>query len=235
MSTLSIALAGSARAEAYAGPMEVLLGLIRSRRYPIDALPVAEITALFLDYVRTHAMDEELGGEFMETASWLVLLKSRSMLPVRTEDAPSVAAEEELWRALVDYEQIKYAAEFLASRQPRFAGPQLPGGRRKACEERLPLTLSELIENTRRALETAHAARELAVVDGEESSIEEQMQWVLAQLSGQKVQSTAPWFSRADSESVRLLTLQALLELAARGRVLLHQRQPWGEILVKRI
>ena len=66
----------------YDGPFDLLLSLIRRNEYSIDALPVLEITSQFLAYVRTaRDLDAELGGEFVEVASWLVLLKSRSLLP----------------------------------------------------------------------------------------------------------------------------------------------------------
>jgi hypothetical protein len=66
----------------YDGPFDVLISLIRRNEWSIDDLPVLEITRQFLAHIKAaEDMDAELGGEFVETASWLVLLKSRSMLP----------------------------------------------------------------------------------------------------------------------------------------------------------
>ena len=63
------------------GPFDLLIALIRRNEYEIDALPVVEITSQFLAYVKdARQIDAELGGEFVEVASWLVLLKSRSLL-----------------------------------------------------------------------------------------------------------------------------------------------------------
>jgi segregation and condensation protein A len=62
----------------YDGPFDLLLALIRRQEYPIDALPVLDITSPFLAYVNAaRELGAELGGEFVEVASWLVLLKSR--------------------------------------------------------------------------------------------------------------------------------------------------------------
>jgi len=75
----------------------VLISLIRRNEWSIDELPVVEITRQFLAYIKTAGkIDPELGAEFIETASWLVLLKSRSMLPVDDADAP--LPQEELRR-----------------------------------------------------------------------------------------------------------------------------------------
>ncbi len=217
----------------YAGPMEVLLALVRAGRYPVDALPVVEITGLFLDYVRRHTIDEELGGEFLDVASWLVLLRSRALLPQRANEPLSLAAERELQEALVDYETMRAAAEFLSSRQPRREGLQPAGTPHALGEQSLPLTMAELIENTRRALETAHAARELTVVDRLEDRIELMMDWVQRELETEAIQSSEEWFAGQPHAAARLLLLQALLELAARGEVLLRQSRAFGPIFVK--
>lgn len=227
MSALTIEVAG------YAGPMEVLLGLVRSGQYPIESLPVAEITGLFLDYVRRHALDEELGGEFLDVASWLVLLRSRALLPRRNDDPAQPAPEKELQQALVDYEAMRAGAAFLSSRIPRFDGLQPAGRPHEPGEEPLPLTMAELVENTRRALEAAHAARELGVEERIEDRIEWMMDWVQAELEGAATQSSAAWFERQPSPAAQLLLLQALLELAARGEIFLYQPRRWGTIYVK--
>lgn len=227
MSLLSIEVAD------YAGPMETLLALVRAGRYPIDALPVAEITGLFLDYVRRHTLDEELGGEFLDVASWLVLLRSRALLPRRDDDPADPAPEKELQQTLVDYEAMRAGAEFLAARVARFAGLQPAGRPHEPGEEPLPLTMAELLENTRRALEAAHAARALGVEDRIEDRIEWMMDWVQAELEGDATQSSDAWFARQPTSAARLLLLQALLELAARGEIFLYQRRAFAPILVK--
>lgn len=226
MSALSIEIAG------YAGAMEVLLGLVRSGRYPVESLPVGEITGLFLDYVRQHTIDEALGGEFLDVASWLVLLRSRALLP-RREAPAQPAPEKELQQALVDYEAMRAGAEFLASRSARFEGLQPAGRPHEPGEEPLPLTMAELVENTRRALEAAHAARELGVEERIEDRIEWMMDWVQAELEGAATQSSDAWFARQPTSSARLLLLQALLELAARGEILLYQARRLSTIYVR--
>jgi len=106
----------------YEGPFDLLLGLIRRNEYPIDDLPVLEITGQFLAYVKTSPeLDSELGGEFVEVASWLVLLKSRSLLPAAKDDGPT--PQEELRRAVLDHETLLATSDFLRVR----AGKSRPG------------------------------------------------------------------------------------------------------------
>ena len=97
------------------GPFDLLLALIRRNQWSIDDLPVVAITGQFLAYIRDAGdLDPELAGEFVETASWLVLLKSRSLLP--PEDAQAPAPQEELRRAVLDHATLTAATTFLRER-----------------------------------------------------------------------------------------------------------------------
>ncbi len=96
------------------GPLELLLALVRRNQYPLDALPIAEITRQYLTYIKdAREADVEVGGDFLETASWLVLLKSRALLP-QAPDARSPA--QELERALLDHATLHRTAGLLRSR-----------------------------------------------------------------------------------------------------------------------
>jgi len=175
------------------GPFDLLLSLIRRNQYAIDALPVLEITGQFLAYVRAvQEMDAELAGEFVEVASWLVLLKSRSLLPARRdEEAPHIEDA---------------------------------------------LTVQDLLEAARRALESAHAARSLETSDGGSASVEELVDWIngkLAALPSSDGVSTEEWFAIQPSHDARAALLLALLELARNGRLLLHQEEDFAPIRVK--
>lgn len=89
------------------GPLDLLLALVRRHGYPLNRLPLAAITRQFTAYLQQSKEQHlELGGEFFETASWLVLLKSRSLLPQSpAEEAPG----EELERVLLDHQTLRAA------------------------------------------------------------------------------------------------------------------------------
>jgi hypothetical protein len=126
----------------YDGPFDVLISLIRRNEWSIDDLPVLEITRQFLAHIQAaedEDMDPELGGEFVETASWLVLLKSRSMLPSeRNEPLP----KDEL------RQPISSAADTTATSIPAATAPFRPGARIPSCRPRStvrpPLPMSSL-------------------------------------------------------------------------------------------
>jgi segregation and condensation protein A len=220
------------------GPFDLLLSLIRRNQYAIDALPVLEITGQFLAYVRAaQEMDAELAGEFVEVASWLVLLKSRSLLPAERD---KVAPHIELRRALLDHQTLAATTDFLRERsgkgRPGSAGAR--GGRTEGeivVTEDAP-TVKDVLEAARRALESAHAARSLDTANQESASVEELANWVttrLAALPSSAGVSTKEWFTSQPSQDARAALLLALLELARNGRLLLHQEEDFAPIRVK--
>jgi segregation and condensation protein A len=229
------------------GPIDLLLALVRRNQYPLDALPIAEITRQYLAYIKdAKEADVELGGDFLETASWLVLLKSRALLPQAAGvEAPSV----ELERALLDHETLKATAGLLRSRLD--AAGLGPGNGLTASEAGLPVpadvpadervraqpTVADALLAARRALAAARAHAAGARSLDESYPVAE----ILAQLDrrlealepGRGV-STREWFAELPAPEARVTLLLALLELARLQRVLLRQREGFGPVLLKR-
>jgi segregation and condensation protein A len=80
------------------GPLDLLLALVRPTSTPLDDLPIAEINRQYLAYLKdAKKADVELGGDFLETASWLVLLKSRTMFPVLLAKSRHRLSSNALW------------------------------------------------------------------------------------------------------------------------------------------
>jgi segregation and condensation protein A len=227
------------------GPLDLLLALVRRNQYPLDALPIAEITGQYLSYIKdAKKADVELGGDFLETASWLVLLKSRALLPQAPgEEAPS----HELERALLDHETLKATAGLLRSRLD--AAGLGPGSGMTAFEPGLPIeadervpahpTVQDALLAARRALAVARAhAAGARSLDGESYPVAE----ILAQLD-RRIQalepgcgvSTREWFAELPAPEARVTLLLALLELARLQKVLLGQREEFGAVLLKRL
>ncbi|MGH9599441.1 MAG: segregation/condensation protein A, partial [Terracidiphilus sp.] len=107
-------------AEVYDGPLDLLLDLIRKQDIDIYDIPIAKITAQFLAYVsRLRASDMDVAGEFIYTASLLIHIKSKMLLP-RTPLGPDDAAEDprrELVERLLEHERFKNAAQMLQQKQ----------------------------------------------------------------------------------------------------------------------
>lgn len=224
--------------DSFDGPFELLLGLIRRNQYPIDALPVVEITSQFLTYVRgARAMDTELAGEFVEVASWLVLLKSRSLLPAAKDE---VAPHLELRRALLDHERLRRATEFLGARtgkgRPGSAGARSARGEAEMLAIEEAPTLEEVVDAARRALESARAARSLEASDQGGATVDELIRWVVSRLESlpfPAAVSAVDWFVSQPSGQARAALFLALLELARKGVLLLYQEEDFAPIRVK--
>jgi segregation and condensation protein A len=224
------------------GPFDLLISLIRRNEYDIDALPVVEITSQFLAYVKdARQIDAELGGEFVEVASWLVLLKSRSLLPARDAEEPS--PREELRRVVLDYQTLRAATEFLREREgrsrPGSAGaPQAHSDRvLEVTGEEAP-TVLDVLEAARQAIETARAAASFQSTETANVTVVDQIRWVakrLASISIHSAVSTAGWFADQPSLAARASLLLALLELSRNGFILLHQFGEFAPLQVKPI
>src|SRR5271170_1463167 len=106
--------------DVYEGPLDLLLDLIRKQDIDIYDIPIARITAQFLAYVnQLKASDVDVAGEFIYTASLLIHIKSRMLLP-RTVLGPDDAAEDprrELVERLLEHERFKNAAQMLQQKQ----------------------------------------------------------------------------------------------------------------------
>lgn len=225
------------------GPFDLLLDLIRKNEYPMENLPIAVITGQFLAYVQeAESLDMGLGGEFMETASWLVLLKSRSMLPREAY----VEAQKELREAVrkyeLDRETLDQTIEKLSElRSKRLRVPAAGAASARRVEEsdenpKKP-TAADVAKQLRSVIATRRAASSFSMGEAIAATVEEQREWVLnhtGQFPTGTAFSTDPWFKAQTTVAARATLFLALLELGRTGDVLLHQRRDFGTVLLKR-
>src|SRR5690349_11674599 len=106
--------------QVYDGPLDLLLDLIHKQDIDIYDIPIARITAQYLEYVETMKhFDVEVAAEFIYMASVLIHIKSKMLLP-RDPDAPTEAQEDprsELVQRLLEHEKFKNAAQMLLQKQ----------------------------------------------------------------------------------------------------------------------
>ncbi len=239
---IEIRLRGSA--EAFSGPLDLLLALVRSNRYPLDRLPIAEITRQYSAYIKeARDADVELGGEFVETASWLVLLKSRTLLPSAEtpEGNKSESPEQELRRVLLDHATLKETAALLRERMEQ-TGLGSGGDFRRSAgapPEDFPVlspplpTVQDAVLAARRALEAVRARAPAPEI----YPVEAEVCWILAEIASiarDQTRSTEPWFAARPDAEARVALFLALLELARLSRILLGQPHRFGPIYLKR-
>lgn len=223
--------------EAFEGPLDLLLYLIRKQNINILDIPVAEITRQYMTYVELmKAVQLELAAEYLLMAAMLAEIKSRMLLP----RAEGLEAEEEdpraeLIRRLQEYERFKKAAEDLDElpREGRdFVVPTLPAPDARARKLLPEVELGELLlamgEVLRRAdlFESHQVTRELL-------STRERMSQVLERLKDGAFVPFVALFTLEEGRLGVVVTFMAILELVKESLVELVQNEPFSPIHVR--
>lgn len=105
--------------QAFEGPLDLLLELIRKHEVDIFDIPISLITEEYLTFIDAVGdLDLEIGGEWLEMAAWLILIKSRMLLPKeeKPDDDDGPDPREELVERLIEYQKYKLAASALDDR-----------------------------------------------------------------------------------------------------------------------
>jgi segregation and condensation protein A len=223
--------------EAFEGPLDLLLYLIRKQNFNILDIPMAQVTLQYLDYVeqiRVHNL--ELAAEYLLMAAMLIEIKSRMLLPVRKADTGGEPEDPraELVRRLLEYEQMKLAAQQLD------ALPQL--GRdyvraqifiEQSVVTRWPeVNMSELqaawADVLKRAKLTAHHT-----ISREELSVREHMTSILRRLQSTRFVEFADLFDPSRGVPVVVVNFIALLELAKETLIEITQAEAFAPIYVR--
>jgi len=222
--------------EAFEGPLDLLLYLIRRENLNILDIPMAPLTRQYLEYVEAmRAKNLELAAEYLVMAAMLMEIKSRLLLPrppaaEATEEDPRA----ELVRRLLEYEQMKKAAQSLD------ALPQ--AGRdvvavsvwiERTVAERLPMVNpQDLAEAWRTLLYRARLSRHHHI-SREELSVREHMSGILRALRERRVLEFSELFQPERGVAVLVVTFLALLELARELLVEITQSECFAPIYVK--
>ena len=223
--------------EAFEGPLDLLLYLIRKQNFNILDIPMAAVTRQYLAYVdEIRATNLELAAEYLLMAAMLIEIKSRMLLPPR-KAAEGPAAEDpraELVRRLLEYERIKLAAHRLNTLPQRgrdFAVAQVHV--EQSTEPRLPdVTLVELQEAWQGIVRRAKLVQH-HVISREELSVREHMSIVLRRLQGRKFLEFEELFDASRGMPVLVVTFIALLELAKECLLEITQAESFAPIYVR--
>jgi segregation and condensation protein A len=228
--------------QVYDGPLDLLLDLIRKQDIDIYDIPVAKITAQFLAYVNQHkATDVDVAGEFIYTASQLIHIKSRMLLP-RSPSGPDDAPEDprrELVERLLEHERFKSAAQMLQQKQMLEAATWTNPGFREfqdddAAEPEIAADTVDLVRIFRDILERA---RNRPVLDVEEDAVtvSQMIQFLARRLTMEdKPVALRRLLSHTRSERALLAMFLALLELVRLQAVLLRQDRAFSDIFIKK-
>ena len=223
--------------EAFEGPLDLLLYLIRKQNFNILDIPMAGVTRQYLVYVdEIRGRNLELAAEYLLMAAMLIEIKSRMLLPPRkvAEGEEPEDPRAELVRRLLEYEQIKLAAAALAT-VPQ-AGRDFLKAQvliEQALQPRFPdVHLADLQEAWRDILRRARLVQHHHI-SREELSVREHMSIVLRHLQGQKFVEFEHLFDISRGPQVLVVTFLALLELAKETLIEITQAESFAPIYVR--
>ena len=204
--------------EAFQGPLDLLLYLIRKQNFNILDIPLADVTRQYLSYVeqiRKHNL--ELASEYLLMAAMLIEIKSRMLLPPKkTEDGKEAEdPRAELVRRMLEYEQMKLAAARL-DRLPVLGRDFLRAQIHieQSLTPRFPdVSTADLREAWLDILKRAKLNQHHKI-SREQLSVREHMSLVLKKLQGQCFVEFENLFNPSQGVPVLVVTFVALLELA---------------------
>ncbi len=223
---------------AFEGPLDLLLHLIREQKLSIMDLPMAEVTRQYMDYL--HLMEElnlEIAAEFVAMAAHLLQIKSRLMLPRPPAEEGIEDPREELVQKLLDYQQVKEAADILRTReqdaaQVVYTKPLDIQEHAIVEEEPIKATLFDLLGAYREALKKLLPPPPVEV-RAQPKTLDQRIEEVLGDLQDGLWKPFDQLIAAIRTREEMVLTFLALLELVRTRRIALVQTESFGEIRVK--
>ena len=223
--------------EAFEGPLDLLLYLIRRQNIDILNIPVAEITRQYVQYIELmHELQLELAGEYLLMAAMLAEIKSRMLLP-----RPEAMEEEEedpraeLVRRLQEYERFKKAAEDISDlprleRDVFIASADAP--ERKVVTQLPDVTLKELLIAFHDVLKRAEMFSNLHM-QREPLSVRQRMSEILSRIKASSFTGFADLFDPEEGRMGVAVTFIAILELLREAVIEVVQSEEYAPLHVR--
>lgn len=223
--------------EAFEGPLDLLLYLIRRQNIDILDIPIAEITKQYVQYIELmHEMQLELAGEYLVMAAMLAEIKSRMLLPrpeAEEEDEDDPRAE--LVRRLQEYERFKQAAQDISD-LPRLERDvfvaQADAPERKIVQKLPDVTLKELLLAFHDVLRRAEMFSNLHMTR-EPLSVRQRMSEILTRIKAGSFTGFAELFDPEEGRMGVAVTFIALLELLRESVVEVVQADAFAPLHVR--
>ncbi len=230
--------------QVYDGPLDLLLDLIRKQNLDIYDIPMGRITAQFLEYCHhLKNSDVDAAGEFIYTASLLIHIKSKMLLPRDPSLAGTEADNEdprrELVERLLEHERFKAAAQMLQQKQQVEEATWTNPGIREfkgaaGTEQEIDADTVDLVRVFGDILARLRA-RPVLNVDEESVTVAQMIDYVKRRLlMEEKPVSLRRLLHNSHTERALICMFLAMLELVRLQAVLLHQPVLMGDILIKK-
>lgn len=232
----------SVRLEAYEGPLDLLIHLIKKNEVNIYDIPIALITREYLEYIELmRELDLDVAGDFLFMAATLIHIKSRMLLPRPdpSQEDPEEDPRQVLVQRLLEHQRYKAAAGLLHEcetlREAQWVRPdeRIQPIAGEDYEPELEVDLFSLLTAFRDVLERARA-RPKVPLPAEQVSIEERIEQILSKLSTTEACGFEDLFDEVAGVSDAIVTFLALLEMIRLRLVRIFQAGVRGPIRVYR-
>ncbi len=230
--------------EQYDGPLDLLLDLIRKHQINIYDIPIASITAQYLEYMqKAMELDIELSSEFVYMAATLIHIKSRLLLP-RDPELDKISPEEdprsELVERLLEHQRFKNAAEMLQQKrlieEATWSNPQIQKFISEDDHPGLAVTLFDLVKTFQTILDRTKN-RPVYQVDQDSATVPDMIRYlekILRKTSNGESVSATELFEKQRSRRRMICLFLAILELVKRQAIALTQKDAFGDIGLQR-
>jgi len=223
--------------EAFEGPLDLLLYLIRRQNLDILDIPITEITEQYIEYIGMLQDSQfELAAEYLVMAAMLAEIKSRMLLPrPSSDDGEEVDPRAELVRRLQEYERFKQAAEDL-DELPRtgrdYALTEAFIDDRSAVKLPVDVDLRDLLFALKEVISRAELFTHHHITQ-EPLSVRERMSRIINQLRENPFMKFHELFDSDEGRMGVVVSFLALMELTREQLVDLVQHEPFGQIYIK--
>jgi segregation and condensation protein A len=221
----------------FAGPLDLLLYLIRQEQVSIYDIPVARITDEYLRYLRLmQDLDIAIAGDFLVMAATLIEIKSRMLLPpdpLKTEEAEDEDPRRELVERLLEHQKFKAAAQTLWSRatveQAIFSRGELETDKQNP---EVSAGLFDLLRVFQEIL-ARHKEEVLMEIERDEMTMAQMLERLRNMVLSAGELNLRKFFERAESRRELVLAFLSVLELVRTTEICLVQRETFGEIIAR--
>lgn len=224
---------------AFDGPLELLLDLIRKHKLDIHTVSLSEICQPYLDYLDLiEDLNLDIAGEFLSIASTLILIKSRTLLPKPEimDDEENLDPEEELRRKLIEYQKFRKISEQL-DQHILLHRDQFPRPKIEEEKEAPIIVLEDLsIYNLLKAWERVQkkiSIKKPHEVKHDEHPIEEKIVYLMKKLAGKSTALFHAMVPDMNDKSDVILGFMGILELSKMKLLILMQLEEFGVIHLK--
>jgi segregation and condensation protein A len=222
--------------EAFEGPLDLLLYLIKRQNIDILDIPIAQITEQYMRYIELmEELQLELAGEYLLMAAMLAEIKSRMLLPQPSEDSDEEDPRAELIRRLQEYERYKQATEDLDS-LPRYErdifGTITEFPDRFVHQEPPQVSIDSILKVFAEVLARAEMFSHHHI-QHEPLSVRERMTMILDHISADEFSDFRDLFTIEEGRAGIVVVLLAVLELMKDSLIDLVQNEVNGPIYLK--